>query len=199
MDLHGIVGSLNRIENYCVKYIYKKYIEEEEQVLEEEKLQEVLEGECREEEEINSSGNENGNGSESEFEIEDTPEHKIRIYKYKYNKRPLNRTKYKKYLKTILNVERKAIITQKESLSEDLKNMSIADEEYEKDPNNFKITDYESYPDENRCCYIRSHKNKLIRCKNKIGKDEANLCNLHKDNINMFWNRYQYLVRKMEC
>lgn len=180
MDLENVVSSLNRIENYAAKYIYKKYIEEE--VAAEEVEEEV-------EEVINSSGD----------DLEDDPEPKIRVYKYKYNRRPLNRTKYKKYLQRIFNVERKAIITQNESLSDDLKKMSIADEQYSKDPKHFKITEYESYPDESRCCYIRSHKNKLIRCKNKIGKDEDNLCNLHKDNINMFWNRYQYLVRKMEC
>ena len=37
-----------------------------------------------------------------------------------------------------------------------------------------------------------------IRTRDKCLSEITQICNLHKDNINMFWDRYQYLVNNLK-
>lgn len=191
MELERLIRSLNRIENYVAKHIYKKYIEDIDSNSDSNDIQidnsSNTENEENKDDDINSSGE----------DIETIPEVKIKQYKFKYNRKPKDSKKFKRYIKSIFDIERKSIITQQEYLKEDLAKMHIADNDYELDPKHFKISEHESYPDEIRCCYIRNHKNKLIRCQNKVSKNDDNLCHLHIDNINMFWNKYQLLLKNI--
>lgn len=127
-----LLKSINRLENYTAKYIYKKYIQEQDLV------------------------------SES----------------------------FDKYLDTIFSKDRKAIITQKEYLDMDLENMSVADKDYEMNPEQFKPNLYDSLPDIKRCSFIRKHKNKYKRCCNSIMNKDEDMCYKHIEKPNMYWDRW---------
>ena len=94
------------------------------------------------------------------------------------------------FLKTIFNIERPGIITQKESLETDLYKMDIADKAYDKDPKKFKLRQYESVPDVKRCSFIRKHKNKYKRCNIHVMNDDSDICYKHIDSPNIYWDRY---------
>lgn len=112
---------------------------------------------------------------------------------------------YKEFTDTIFGLERKAIITQDESLNEDLDNMDLADKVFDKDPEKFKRREYDSLPDVKRCTFIRKHKNKYIRCAMSItddgndGNDDGNdVCYKHESSINMYWDNYSSLINAKE-
>lgn len=117
--------------------------------------------------------------------------------KFKYSKKPKNTEAYKLYLDRIFSKERKHIIKQNDTMAKDLENMTLADEEYEKNPNLFHRQKNNSYPDIKRCSYIRKHKHKLMRCKNSIINDEEEMCTKHEESPNMYWAMYIELLEKM--
>ena len=166
-NLELLVKSLNKLENYTAKYIYKKYIE----------INTIPETTAPE-----------TTTPESTEDIEIT---------FKYSKKPNNNEDYKVYADTIFDKERKHIIKQNDILAEDLDNISIADDEYENDPTKFNRRQNNSYPDIKRCSYIRKHKNKLIRCKNSIINDDEDMCSRHEDTPNIYWDSYNELVDKI--
>ena len=109
---------------------------------------------------------------------------------------------YKEFTDTIFGLERKAIITQDESLNEDLDNMDLADKVFDKDPEKFKRREYDSLPDIKRCTFIRKHKNKYIRCAMSISDDgnddNSDVCYKHESSINMYWDNYSRLINVKE-
>ena len=168
-NLELLVKSLNKLENYTAKYIYKKYIETA----------------------LPVSTTPETNTSESADSIEE-PE-----TVFKYSKKPNNSEEYKLYIDRIFSKERKHIINQNEILIEDLDDMTLADDEYESDPTSFQRQKNNSYPDIKRCSYIRKHKHKLIRCKNSIMNDDEDMCSHHEDKPNMYWDSYNELVENI--
>ena len=165
-NLELLVKSLNKLENYTAKYIYKKYIETA----------------------APSVATSETTTPESTEDTELT---------FKYSKKPNNNEDYKVYVDTIFDKERKHIIKQNDSLTEDLDNISLADDEYESDPTKFNRRQNNSYPDIKRCSYIRKHKNKLVRCKNSIIDDDEDMCSRHEDKPNIYWDSYNELVDKI--
>jgi hypothetical protein len=109
---------------------------------------------------------------------------------------------YKEFTDNVFGLERKAIITQDESLNEDLDNMDLADKVFEKAPEKFKRREYDSLPDVKRCTFIRKHKNKYIRCAMSISDDDnddnSDVCYKHESSINMYWNNYCKLLKEKE-
>ena len=116
---------------------------------------------------------------------------------FKYSKKPNNNEEYKLYTDSIFGKERKYIIKQNDSLTEELDNISLADDEYEHEPAKFNRRQNNSYPDIKRCSYIRKHKNKLVRCKNSIIDDDEDMCSRHEDKPNIYWDSYNELVDKI--
>ena len=106
--------------------------------------------------------------------------------------------KYKTYINTIFSLERPRIITQKESLETDLSNMEIADEEYDKDPKEFKTSQFDSLPDIKRCSFIRKHKNKYKRCANGIVNDDSDMCYKHIESKNMYWDKWCEVLKEIK-
>jgi hypothetical protein len=106
--------------------------------------------------------------------------------------------KYKTYINTIFSLERPRIITQKESLETDLSNMEIADEEYDKDPKEFKTSQFDSLPDIKRCSFIRKHKNKYKRCANGIVNDDSDMCYKHIESKNMYWDKWCKVLEEIK-
>ena len=110
--------------------------------------------------------------------------------------------KYKEFTDTIFGLERKSIITQDESLNEDLDNMDLADKVFDKDPEKFKRREYDSLPDVKRCTFIRKHKNKYIRCAMSItddgNDDNSDVCYKHESSVNMYWGNYCKLLKENE-
>jgi len=174
-NLDTLVKSLNRLENYTAKYIYKKYIEI---------YTNTETSEIQETTEI--------------LNTPETPDQEQSIEPFKYSKQPLCKEEYKKYKDRIFSKERKSIIKQDEVLKEDLENMSIADEEYEKNPSLFHRQKHNSYPDEKRCSFIRKIKHKLIRCKNSIINNDEDVCSLHEITPNIYWDQYNDLIEKIK-
>ena len=171
-NLDILVKSLNKLENYAVKYIYKKYIET---------LPDTL-----------------PDIQATETTAVTSPEESIEqpAINYKYSKKPINTEDYKLYTDKIFNKERKHIINQNDILIADLENISLADDEYESNPTLFHRQQNNSYPDIKRCTYIRKHKNKLIRCKKHIINDDEDICSLHEDTPNIYWDMYNELIEK---
>jgi hypothetical protein len=172
-NLDILVKSLNKVENYSAKYIYKKYIETT--------TDETATAESKPE-------------SNPEATAESTEQTQIT---FKYSKKPNNVDDYKLYSDTIFDKERKHIIKQNDILTEDLDNMTLADDEYENDPTKFNRRQNNSYPDIKRCSYIRKNKNKLVRCKNSIINDDEDTCSRHEDKPNIYWDSYNELVDKI--
>jgi hypothetical protein len=168
-NLDILEKSLNKLENYAAKYIYKKYIE------------------------IDDTPEQETNTEPQTLEPYTTSE----IQNFKYSKKPINKDAYKLYLDIIFSKERKHIIKQSDVLEEDLENMTLADEEYEANPTQFKRQKNNSYPDIKRCSYIRKHKHKLMRCKNGIINDDEDMCSKHEDSLNMYWDMYVELLEKI--
>jgi hypothetical protein len=106
--------------------------------------------------------------------------------------------KYKTYINKIFSLERPRIITQKESLETDLSNMEIADEEYDKDPKEFKTSQFDSLPDIKRCSFIRKHKNKYKRCANGIVNDDSDMCYKHIESKNMYWDKWCKVLEEIK-
>ena len=161
-DLSILLKSFNRLDNYVARYIYKKYIEQD------------LE-----------------NPAHKSRELEGLkPSVTRELEGLKPSKGSTSQINFENFLKTIFNIERPRIISQKESLETDLYNMEIADKEYDKDPKNFKIRQYGSIPDIKRCSFIRKHKNKYKRCKINVMNDDSDICYKHIDSPNIYWDRY---------
>ena len=171
-NLDILVKSLNRLENYTAKYIYKKYIETVDIPI-------LIDTPKKETPDEN-------------IELEE-----IIHEKFKYNSKPKNKEEYKVYKDIIFGKERKNIITQDELLKQDLENMNIADKEYSLKKSLFNRKNYDSYPDEKRCSYIRKIKHKLIRCKNSIMNDDEDVCCIHEDTPNIYWDMYNEYLEKM--
>ena len=168
-NLELLVKSLNKLENYTAKYIYKKYIE--------------------------TTTPESTTPETTTPELTDSsivPE-----TNFKYSKKPNNNEDYKVYTAKIFSKERKHIINQNDILIEDLDNMTLADDKYESDPTSFQRQKNNSYPDIKRCSYIRKHKHKLIRCKNSIMSNVEDMCSHHEDKPNIYWDSYNELVEKI--
>ena len=113
-----------------------------------------------------------------------------------------NIIRYKEFTDTIFGLERKSIITQDESLNEDLNNIDLADKVFDKDPKKFKRREYDSLPDVKRCTFIRKHKNKHIRCAMSITDDSndnnSDVCYKHESSVNMYWENYISLINAKE-
>ena len=183
-ELVSVVKSFNRLENYIAKYIYKKYIEKDI-----EKNKNISEEETERE-------SESGSDSESKSESENESD----IDKFRYNKTPLNIDEYKLYINKIFNKERKHIISQDETLHKELEDIEIANDNYDTDPKNFKVREFNSLPDIKRCSFIRKFKNKYKRCKSHIHKNNSDpdqdMCIRHENEPNMYWENYCELVDK---
>jgi hypothetical protein len=167
-NLDILEKSLNKLENYAAKYIYKKYIE------------------------INDTPE-----PSTTLDTLDTSNTSPSIQNFKYSKKPINKEAYKLYIDRIFSKERKHIIKQNDVLADDLENMTLADTEYEKNPEKFKRNKYNSYPDIKRCSYIRKNKHKLMRCKNGIINDDEDMCSKHEDSLNIYWDMYIELLEKL--
>ena len=210
-NLDILVKSLNRLENYTAKYIYNKYIEIEEPIETIETIETIESIESIESieliEPIEPIEPINNTTTDDEDNIETISEDTNVIPNiisniipnpiiFKYSKKPINKEAYKLYKDRIFSKERKNIITQDEVLTKDLENMTMADKEYDKNPNLFNRKKYNSYPDEKRCTYIRKIKHKLIRCKNSIINDDEDVCSKHEDTPNIYWDMYNDLLEK---
>ena len=166
-NLEILEKSLNKLENYATKYIYKKYIE------------------------INDTPDTTASTTASSTALP------TELTIFKYSKKPINEVEYKLYLDRIFSKDREHIIKQSDVLLKDLENMQIADEEYESNPEKFKRQKHSSYPDIKRCSYIRKHKHKLIRCKNNIIDDDEDMCSKHEDALNIYWDMYNELLESI--
>ena len=179
INLSILAKSINSLETYTAKYIYKKYIE-------------VTPSPEATTAPVSTPAT---TPATTLAPTPATPSLDSEI-KFKYSKKPNSVEEYKLYTDEIFNKERKHIIKQSDILTEDLDNISIADDEYETNPESFNRRKNKSYPDIIRCSYIRKYKNKLLRCKNGIISNDDDMCSKHEDKPNIYWDMYSELVDK---
>ncbi len=185
IDLDDISNSFRSIENSIAKYIYKKYIMYK-------PPQNIRESTMNEDtvcEDIEGIGNE---------EIPNEDKNYILDNQLKINQ-TINTKLYKLYLQKIFDLERHSFrIIQEDVLKEDLKNITIADKAYERNPNNFNPKEYESLPNVLRCTYIRKYKHRYYRCQNKIINDDHDICKKHENCENIYIDIYNNLLEKYQ-
>jgi hypothetical protein len=209
MDLYKFTKELNRIEIYTAKFIYKKYIETKNNDNDNDNDNTILtitstslETETKTETEEKQTKNESDNDSDAETETEEEEEAdaepEIEIPKYIYSQKPNSNIDFKLYLNKIFANSRKSIITQEESIISDLKNIFIANNEYNKKPEKFKRLQNKSHPDIKRCCYIRKFKNKYIRCALSSNNEDEKYCYKHYNKLNIYWDNYSQIINKLE-
>ena len=186
-DLSILLKSFNRLDNYIARYIYKKYIAQDSSFLEKSraKKQDSSFLEKSRAKKQDSSFLEKSRAKNYDEISDHTRELEGLKPSHKHTE-----IKIENFLKTIFNIERPGIITQKESLETDLYKMDIADKAYDKDPKKFKLRQYESVPDVKRCSFIRKHKNKYKRCNIHVMNDDSDICYKHIDSPNIYWDRY---------
>ena len=176
-----------KIENIVAKYIYKKYINISNNL-------------------VNSEGNIN----DAIPPQLPSQQHKQLPVKNIYSLKIKNDANYKKYLNTIFQKERLGIITQNESLTNELHNIEVADNKLETDMINkknkkqitcvsrFSRSTVKSFPDIMRCNFIIKNKNKLHRCGCKLTSTNCEYCSLHALMPNIYWDRYCNLLENID-
>ena len=198
-DLSILLKSFNRLDNYIARYIYKKYIAQDSSFLEKSRAKKqdssfLEKSRAKNYDEISDHTRElEGLKPSQENPARKSGELDTGFEKSRAQMKPSHKhteIKLENFLKTIFNIERPGIITQKESLETDLYKMDIADKAYDKDPKKFKLRQYESVPDVKRCSFIRKHKNKYKRCNIHVMNDDSDICYKHIDSPNIYWDRY---------
>jgi hypothetical protein len=183
-DLSILLKSFNRLDNYIARYIYKKYIAQDSSFLEKQDSSFLEKSRAKKQD---SSFLEKSRAKKQDLENPARKSGELEGLKPSHKHTEI---KIENFLKTIFNIERPGIITQKESLETDLYKMDIADKAYDKDPKKFKLRQYESVPDIKRCSFIRKHKNKYKRCNIHVMNDDSDICYKHIDSPNIYWDRY---------
>lgn len=94
------------------------------------------------------------------------------------------------------------LITQEESLKDELTNISKANEDYLLNSDKYQKTrkTIYGYPDDFRCHHIIYKKHKFTRCNNKIDEENGGdmYCLQHWDSTNPYENEYNKLIDNME-
>jgi hypothetical protein len=175
-----------KIENIVAKYIYKKYIN-------------ISNNLADSAENINDDDDDENDAISKQLSA-----------KYIYSLKIKNDANYKKYLNTIFQKGRAGIITQDESLTNELHNIAIADSKLENDMINIKNkkqiicvsrfarSTVKSFPDIMRCNFIIKNKNKLRRCGCKLISTNCEYCYLHALMPNIYWDRYCNLLENVD-
>lgn len=171
-----LVKNIKRIENSVARYIFNKYINPHI---------------------VNTPENAIDAG-----DIGDTPDilesesvsKKQHKAMQKAIQKAMSKEMYKIYLKTIFNIERKSRILQEDVIKKDIIDMDIATKAYEINPDNFKTQDYSSLPDVLRCTFIRKIKHRYYRCKLHVINADADICKLHENSDNIYFDKYNDLL-----
>ncbi len=104
---------------------------------------------------------------------------------------------FSEFKDSILVSGKKRLIPQDDILNAELQDIKMANKLYEEQKGVKKeLTDY-GYPDEYRCDYICNIKNNLSRCRNKISGTNSLYCCRHLDKDNIFWDKYQSLIKNL--
>lgn len=105
---------------------------------------------------------------------------------------------YKVFHKRVFIIERSiGVLDPEAELRREIEEIKIADEAYEKDPEKFKSGEYDSLPDILRCTFIRKHKHRYYRCRNRIMNDDCDICYKHEESENIYIDVYNDLVDKL--
>jgi len=204
LQIEECISDFCKIEKIVAKYIYTKYIN------------------------VNANANANANANtintnsisietantkstQTSIPIPILISAKHNIYSLKVK----NDANYKRYLDTIFQKARVGIITQQASLTNELNNITVADnvlddmiddikqnKPYAKQiitcRSRFMRNSVKSFPDIMRCNFIIKNKNKLHRCGYKIISVNCEYCSLHELMPNMYWDRYCSLLENAD-
>lgn len=212
------VKSIRTLENGIARYIFRKYINPSQKLPElpettdEDNIVEVAdrEGVVDDGDDIevadDGSGNEggdaieenegegdcdgDGNGGECDDVIEEG--------EAKPNKKELDML-FKIFQRKIFILERQiGILDADTELKKEIEELKLASDAYDEDPDNFKPSEYDSLPDVLRCSYIRKHKHRYYRCRNRIMNNDSDICYKHEDSENIYIDIYNDMCERIQ-
>jgi hypothetical protein len=181
---------IRSVEDSVARYIFKKYI-----------LGVDIGGDVNKETEANLESNPEMDSSNSDNEEdpgEPNPESRINTAEIKDQRKQEIEQLYKIFHNRVFIMERSiGVLDPETELCREIEEIKIADEAYEKDPDHFKPGEYDSLPDILRCTFIRKHKHRYYRCRNRIMNDDCDICYKHEDSENIYIDIYNDLVDKL--
>ena len=209
-----LTKQLRKLENDIVRYIYIKYFQ----------IDPILSTEATEAteaitNELPDLANKNDSNDDSNKESEDSDledesktieQSKVIVddkiqkqvihkkQKTKSTRKIFDKEHYKAFKKNIFAQTRScAVLNQYDIIKDDLRTMEIADKAYERNPKEFKISNFDIPPDVLRCSFIRKHHHRLYRCKNRISNDDSDLCKKHEECENVYYDKYNELLEQL--
>ncbi len=194
--MEKLVKEFNCIENSVARYIYLKYIQHTEiqsitniSNINNNTLEHDDTNEENTDEESNITETENPSATTQSTTIaNEHNQSKVKIRDKKI---------YRLYLKNIFNHKRKCfVINQEDLIHDDLRTMEIANKAYERNPKEFKISNFNLPPDVLRCSFIRKHNHRYYRCKNRISGDDSDVCKKHEEHENIYYDKYNELLEQ---
>jgi hypothetical protein len=190
---------INRLENSVARYIYLKYIQD--RMADPESVEAVADSVVVKEESSDASSS-SSNNEAIEVETKDIVEQPtIKVNTKAKVARPkvLDKVSYTIYRKNIFHHSRSCfILDQNAIIREDVRLMSLADTAYDKNPEKFKISEYDIPPDVLRCSYIRKHHHRYYRCRNTIMNKDSDVCKKHETRENIYYDNYNDLLEKID-
>lgn len=110
----------------------------------------------------------------------------------------LDKLQYREFRKNIFKLKRICfVISQDEIIRDDIKTMNIADKAYDKNPRDFKCSNFDLPPDVLRCSFIRKHHHRYYRCRNQISNNDSDVCKKHEESENIYYDQYNELCEKL--
>ena len=191
---------INRLENSVARYIYIKYIQDRVADPIVESVEAVVDSVVAKEEssDASSSSSDNEAIEEATKDIVEQPTIKVNTKAKVARPKVLDKVSYTIYRKNIFHQSRKCFtLDQNAIIREDTRLMNIADAAYDKNPETFKVSEYDIPPDVLRCSFIRKHHHRYYRCRNTIMNKDSDICKKHETHENIYYDNYNDLLDKI--
>jgi hypothetical protein len=191
---------INKIENRVARYIFLKYI----QTID-------LKSDQTANASADTLSNDDASSSDDVDDVDDVDDaddaddnleevqHVNKEKEKTKNIRPkIDELQFKEFRKNIFKLKRSCFtISQDELIRDDIRTMSIADTAYERNPREFKCSNFDLPPDVLRCSFIRKHHHRYYRCRNKIANNDSDVCKKHEESENIYYDQYNELCEKL--
>ena len=195
--MDGLSRDINSLENSVARYIYIKYIQDRIIVPEAEvqsEVQSIIEkGDSSDSQDASSSSEDDESNEDKKKDTSGLGEKTKKV-----RPKVLDKLEYNIYRKNVFHQSRKCFaLDQNAIVREDVRVMKIADAAYDKNPEKFKISDYELPPDVLRCSFIRKHHHRYYRCRNMIMNKDSDICRTHETRENIYYDNYNDLLEQI--
>lgn len=177
--MDDISRQINKLENRIARYIFLKYIQEpvaQSQTVSHQQQTEIS----------------NESESFSSCDKED-------VHINSHVKTKIDKAAYNVFRKEIFQQKRSCFaITQAHIIKDDIYTMQIADRAYERNPRDFKVSNFDIPPDVLRCSFIRKHHHRYYRCRHTISNNDSDVCKKHENSENIYYDQYNDLLESLD-